>query len=54
MSVLQKIKTNLVANINYSKQIDSAINHKNILELNFIQRKSQKLGIKLIKKLLEN
>ena len=46
---ITKDKNNLVANINYSKEIDSAINHKNIFGTQFHPEKSQVVGIKLLK-----
>ncbi len=51
---ITKNKNNLVANINYSKEIDSAINHKNIFGTQFHPEKSQVVGIKLLKNFLEN
>ena len=51
---ITKDKNSLIANIDYSKHIDSAINHKNIFGTQFHPEKSQKLGIKLIKNFIEN
>lgn len=47
-------RNNLIANIDYSKKIDSVINFNNIYGTQFHPEKSQKTGIKLIHNLIQN
>jgi len=46
-------RNNLIANIDYSKKIDSVINFNNIYGTQFHPEKSQKTGIKLIHNLIQ-